>query len=182
MLSKPRDPPIPATAALCDSVARESRLKAVWLTASLLALGVTGCAEALPTAVETPVVSKAPTSPPGQALPVTPPGVAAAEHAEAVPAEPTGYTPPYPDRIDMFSPPSAKAASVAQRRAIDPDVTLRGIINFEGPRALLEIGGQVIQLREQEQQQGVEVVTIEAPKVTLQRGEKRWTVSLMDDR
>lgn len=91
------------------------------------------------------------------------------------------YTPPYPEREEMFLAPqievntkTARAVSSLARAA------LKGIVDLGGQQALIEIEGHVYHLRENEQLRGVTVVSINPPQVTLKQGESQWTESLSD--
>jgi hypothetical protein len=134
-----------------------------------------GCSEA----PEPPAARRSPT--PAAAAPAASGATAAA--VPAAPQEvPSDYRPPFPERTELFAPPNAGETVRAARRTVVSDVTLKGIIEFGGRRALVEIGGLVYSLREQEQRSGVKVVSIDHPRVTLERGDQRWTASLYEPR
>lgn len=108
----------------------------------------------------------------------------AAEPTPAAPRRPAkksaDFKPPFPDRTDLFSPPNRAAVARTSRRSGSPDVALKGIADVEGLRALVQIGSQVFPLRQGEERNGVRIVSIDPPRVTLQRGEQRWTASLFE--
>ena len=95
---------------------------------------------------------------------------------------PASYNPPFPEREDLFQPPNPELAAKSARSVAASDVVLKGIVRFEGARALLEIDGQVVAVRERSQHGSVHVVSIDPPRVTLKRGERTWTASLRDGR
>ena len=87
------------------------------------------------------------------------------------------FEPPYPDRQDLFSP-AAKVADAPERPETAGDVGLRGFVNVDGLRALLVINGRVTVTEAGRQYSGIDVVSIDPPQVTLQRGRIRWTEKL----
>lgn len=87
------------------------------------------------------------------------------------------FKPPYPDRHDLFSP-AAKVADAPERPDTAGDVALRGFVNVDGLRALLVINGRVTVTEAGRQYSGIDVVSIDPPQVTLQRGRIRWTEKL----
>jgi hypothetical protein len=87
------------------------------------------------------------------------------------------FTPPFPDRVDFFVAP--RRARAAQRG--DEVVELRGFItppDDQGTRVLLAINGTESPIAAGEEKMGVKVISIEQPKVVLQRGRNRWTETL----
>lgn len=116
-------------------------------------------------------------TPAAQQSPAVPAAAAPAEAATLA-----GYNPPFPEREDLFAPPNPELAAKAARSTAATDVVLKGIVQFEGARALLEIDGQVVQLRERGHHGSVHVVSIDPPRVTLKRGERTWTASLREGR
>lgn len=92
------------------------------------------------------------------------------------------FKPPFPDRQEMFVPPSPATLASAPREAGASDVALRGFADFRGRRAVLEISGAVTVLREGEERHGIKVLAIDPPRVTLERSGQRWTESLLEAR
>jgi hypothetical protein len=88
------------------------------------------------------------------------------------------YQPPFPDRVELFVPPKRQAGGPAPEGAGNVGVELKGFVRVDRPRVVLTIDGQVASLAEGESQFGVEVISIQAPKVVLQRGRQRWQASL----
>ena len=87
------------------------------------------------------------------------------------------FQPPFPHREDLFNPP-AKLAAAPERPESVGDVKLRGFVNVDGVRALLVINGQITPTVAGQQYAGIDVIAIEPPQVTLQRGRIRWTERL----
>jgi hypothetical protein len=133
---------------------------------ALVSLTLIGCAEQEPQDDARPATKAAPT----QSTTSDPP--------QAMPARPAGrpFEPPYPDRHELFAPPDP--AQVSQQRT-PLSVALRGFVEFEGRCVLLEIDGKVNVLRAGQECQGIEVISIDPPGVTLQSGGHRWTAQLM---
>ena len=87
------------------------------------------------------------------------------------------YRPPFVDRDDPFAPPNSELAQrLAKANNVAGDVELKGVIDVDTPRAILRINGKVAHARAGETVQGVKVVRIEGERVTLERGERSWTV------
>lgn len=89
------------------------------------------------------------------------------------------YQPPFPDRIDLFSPPKhvSHTPRASSERSAD-SVVLMGFANLDGPRVLLAIDGTVKPLADGEESSGVKVISIAPPQAVLQRGRSRWTASI----
>jgi len=88
-----------------------------------------------------------------------------------------GFKPPHPDRQNLFSRPHVGGANGTVQGA---DVKVRGFVNVNGVRALLAVRGKAFMMEEGQEKAGVKVVKIEPPKVTLQSGQTKWTISLFD--
>ena len=95
------------------------------------------------------------------------------------------FTPPFPENVSFFSPPGIEAAAVAPSESLqggDQHATVRVIgfsqIGDDEPQALLEIGGSLESVRTGDSINGITVVTVDAPNVTLQQRNDRWTVAL----
>jgi hypothetical protein len=99
--------------------------------------------------------------------------------AEASEASPTAdYTPPFPDRVDLFVAPKRQGGGPTREGGTGSSVELNGFVNVDRPRAVLTIDGQMANVAEGETQSGVEVISIQPPKVILQRGRQRWQATL----
>jgi hypothetical protein len=87
------------------------------------------------------------------------------------------YSPPFPDRIDLFVAPKRQGGAAAPGSA-DSTVELMGFVRVDRMRAVLLINGQVTSMAEGDAQDGIEVVSIQPPNVVLQRGRQRWQATL----
>ncbi len=87
---------------------------------------------------------------------------------------------PYPDRQDLFLPPKARTVAADTPDVLDPDVQLKGFANVGRAKALLLIDGSVVALAAGETRGHVQVLSIDPPRVTLQRGDRQWTESLFE--
>lgn len=88
---------------------------------------------------------------------------------------------PFPLREDPFRQPrieQSRAGSTDSRDKTASPVALRGFVNVDGQRALLEIDDSLFAVSEGEEKEGVTVLEIAPPRVTLQRGRVRWQESL----
>lgn len=88
------------------------------------------------------------------------------------------FTPPFPERVDLFLPPHEKPKVGDVPYAVVPDVSLRGFADVGGPRVLLSINGRVVTLAQGESHGDLSVLTLKPPSVTLRRGVMQWTESL----
>jgi hypothetical protein len=91
----------------------------------------------------------------------------------------TAYTPPFPERLDMFAVPKNKRSKQGSRAGSGDTVELIGFVHVDRPRAVLSIDGEVAPIAEGDRQAGVEVISIQPPVVVLQRGRERWQASLL---
>ena len=151
-----------------------------WLAICLVA--VAGCQSAeVPKAAVTPTSAPpapqatAPTAaPPAAATPRTPdlanPKVAAAPAPE--------FKPPFPERLDMFEAPKRAQGTVRRDEELGQSVELKGFVNVDEPRVILSIDGNLSPVPEGGETYGVQVISIQPPKVVLQRGRSRWTATL----
>ena len=150
----------------------------------LLTLLLAGCAESPPQST-TDKIPSVPTSRRVEASPAekTPVRLAVADAAAdstASNAPPKKFEAPYPERSQLFQSPNARRSSAAQRNAPSnaPQVQLKGFVNLDGIRAILVFNGETNTLAAGDESAGVEVISIEPPRVTLQRGRVRWTETL----
>ena len=88
------------------------------------------------------------------------------------------FTPPFPQRDELFQPPNHKGLTKAQRDEVRTEVVLKGFVNVDGTKALVSVNGKVAAMAVGDTQFGIEVVSIAPPQVTLQRGRVRWTEAL----
>ena len=159
------------------------------LAFGLLALILGGCSdgpgetavadEKGATAVATPVSN----SPPREVRPApqaTPGDLKSSPDATEKSRGKVAFQYPFPDREELFLPPTKRPPTSEPRPKNDEDVVLMGFANFGGARAVLKIDGIVTPLRAGESRGEVRVLAIDPPRVNLQRGNRRWTESLVD--
>lgn len=104
------------------------------------------------------------------------------DNAAPIPVE---FQPPFPKNEDFFTPPQVDVVNVssgAKNADGTPQVKLLGFVKVEGgaDRAFVQIGpltdiveaGQVVQ--------GIEVISLQEPTITLQLNGARWNVSMFD--
>lgn len=93
---------------------------------------------------------------------------------------PKTYKPPYPDRSQLFQSPRVRRSSLAGRGTRDraQRVQLRGFVNLDGIRAILIVNGETNSMAAGDVSDGIEVISINPPRVTLQRSRVRWTETL----
>jgi hypothetical protein len=93
-------------------------------------------------------------------------------------AQSTAFTPPFPDRLEIFEPPKRAQNSVKRDDEHGQSVELKGFIDVDQPRVILSIDGVVSPIPEGGEKYGVHVISIQPPSVVLQRGRNRWTATL----
>ena len=94
-------------------------------------------------------------------------------------AEPVAeFTPPFPDRVDLFEAPKRAQSTVRRDDEHGETVELKGFIDVDEPRVILSIDGVVSPVPEGGEKYGVHVISIQPPSVVLQRGRNRWTATL----
>tara|TARA_R110002072_G_scaffold155657_2_gene306102 strand:- start:165537 stop:166439 length:903 start_codon:yes stop_codon:yes gene_type:complete len=100
-------------------------------------------------------------------------------------SESGGFRPPFPSNTSFFSPPEVEkavalpdSASVAEIHHAHVRVIGFSQIKDRDPRALLSIGGHLQSVKEGDSVNGVTIVALDAPNVTLQQRTERWTVAL----
>jgi len=101
------------------------------------------------------------------------------EHKNASP-QPVAknFTPPFPDRTDLFEPPHNSASVAHREEEHGSTVELKGFVNVNGEQVVLAIDGVISPIPEGGEKYGVQVISIKPPSVVLQRGRSRWTASL----
>ncbi|MEN0109200.1 MAG: hypothetical protein AAF805_00610 [Planctomycetota bacterium] len=98
---------------------------------------------------------------------------------EAKDAEKIAYTPPFPDREEMFQPPRQAPRAIRSRGGdVTDDVVLMGFANLGQPQVVLAINGMVKPMAGGDELAGVRVISIAPPRAVLQRGRSRWTASI----
>lgn len=91
---------------------------------------------------------------------------------------PLAYNPPFPERVDLFQAPKRQGRGLANMGGqTQIAVELLGFVNVEGQRVALSIDGMVSTAAEGDTLSGIEVISIQPPKVVLQRGRQRWQAS-----
>ena len=90
------------------------------------------------------------------------------------------FEPPYPQRRDLFQPPKVRRSTTSGRgsRGGSQRVQLKGFVNLDGIRAILVVDGETNTVAVGDVRDGLEVISIQPPRVTLQRGRVRWTETL----
>jgi hypothetical protein len=91
------------------------------------------------------------------------------------------FVPPFPNRVDMFVPPRRTKVAVRGDGADGDTIELKGFITAPGndsPWVMLSINGTESPIAIGQEKMGVRVISVDQPKVVLQRGRSRWTESL----
>lgn len=95
------------------------------------------------------------------------------------------FKPPFAERSNVFSPPSTSNTPShniveGESESVLPveDVALKGFAKVDDQRAILMIADTITPLGLGQEKHGVRVVSIEPPKVTIERGGDRWTLTL----
>jgi len=153
-------------------------------------LNVVLCATALlvgcQSAVDEPVMNQTPIEA-TSATASAQPAVAAAKPSNAEATDPPAstaqvagkeFTPPFPDRTELFEPPRRAQSTVRRDDESGNTVELKGFVNVDGHRAILSIDGVIAPVAVGDEKYGVQVISIDAPSVVLQRGRSRWTATL----
>jgi hypothetical protein len=126
--------------------------------------------------------SASPTARPVVHVPIatsTAPAATPADDAKV--ADQRAFAPPFPQRQNPFVQPDKGTVHVVaqlRRREDDAQIQLKGFVTVDRPKALLRIGGRVWAAQEGDARDGVAVVRILPPAVTLQRDGVQWDVSL----
>ena len=90
------------------------------------------------------------------------------------------YQWPNPNRNEIFLPPASKPAGVTTDNRDSFGVALIGFANVDRQQVLLEIDGITASLTVGDSRRELQVLAIDPPAVTLQRGNREWTVKLFD--
>ena len=146
-----------------------------WLSCLAVVAGCHSAKEPAPVAAAPEVVSASSAATPAKTANVTPANRA---DAKAVPSQIADFKPPFPERIDMFEPPKRAQSTVRRDDEHGQSVELKGFINVDQPRVVLSIDGVISAIPEGGEKYGVHVISIQPPKVMLQRGRTRWPATL----
>jgi hypothetical protein len=143
----------------------------------LLATTAVGCnsaddvaPEAKPAVVSAPAAAASP-------KPAAANAAKAPDRAESESQTVAQFSPPFPDREDLFEPPK-RAQSTVRRDDAGETVELKGFVNVDQPQVILAIDGVISPIPEGGEKYGVQVISIEPPSVFLQRGRNRWKATL----
>ncbi len=158
----------------------------IWLRmifATALALLIVGCAGEPVADAPTPPPRKAgevaaPVAKPQAATPTPTVEVPKVETPAPVPEAEANYTPPFPEREELFVPPRRNTNVVRTDTGGETSVELMGFVDVGGAHAVLAIDGEVTPLKIGAEKYGVQVISIDQPSVVLQRGRTRWTATL----
>lgn len=156
----------------------------IWLRmifAAAIGLLLVGCAGEPVADVPTPPPRKAgevvaPVAKPPAAE--TPAEVPKVETPPPAPPAEANYTPPFPEREELFVPPRRNTNVVRTDTGGETSVELMGFVDVGGDHAVLAIDGEVTPLKVGAEKYGVQVISIDEPSVVLQRGRTRWTATL----
>lgn len=144
--------------------------------ALLLALPLAGCQSSSEPEPAAEPPSMAATAPTPETKPAAPtPDLA---NPKVTTAQTAAFTPPFPDRLEIFEPPKRAQNSVKRDDEHGQSVELKGFIEVDQPRVILSIDGVVSPIPEGGEKYGVHVISIQPPSVVLQRGRNRWTATL----
>ena len=124
-------------------------------------------------AIEAPVVTTPSATP--EAKTTATPDLANPKETKATVAV---FTPPFPDRVDLFDPPKRAQSTIRRDDEHGETVELKGFIDVDEPRVILSIDGVISPVPEGGEKYGVRVIAIQPPSVVLQRGRNRWTATL----
>ncbi len=102
-----------------------------------------------------------------------------------VPPTTADYTPPFPEKIDFFSPPELDEPDVVvptPGAQGDRGIRVLGFVQLEGEprRVVIEVAGELCIAEAGDEVHGVKIVAVNDPDVTLQRGGRSWSLALFD--
>jgi hypothetical protein len=144
-----------------------------------LAAGLCGCqsSDEPVAAVQAPAAVTAPTP---AARPELKAGSSASakKEPEIAPAAAAQFSPPFPERLELFEPPKRAQGTVRRNEEHGETVELKGFITVNEPRVILSIDGVISSVPEGGEKYGVQVISIQPPTVVLQRGRDRWPATL----
>jgi hypothetical protein len=152
------------------------------LTLPLLCIGagITGCQTDVQPAPESVVADEmtASTPPPISATQESAPRTPDIANPKDMKAVAASFTPPFPDRLELFEPPKRAQGTVRRDDEHGETVELKGFIDVDQPKVVLSIDGVISPVPEGGEKYGVHVISIQPPSVVLQRGRNRWTATL----
>jgi hypothetical protein len=102
----------------------------------------------------------------------------AKKEPEIAPNAVVQFSPPFPDRLELFEPPKRAQGTVRRNDELGATVELKGFITVKEPRVVLSIDGVISSVPEGGEKYGVQVISIQPPTVVLQRGRDRWPATL----
>lgn len=155
-----------------------------WFATACLSAAMVGCGASDSVDMEadelTPVVATPATASPAASTATTDATDAQVPKDAPTPATTAtaDFSPPFPDRTELFEPPKRAASSVRRDEEHGESVELKGFITVDKPRAVLSIDGVISPVAEGGERYGVQVISIQPPSVVLQRGRSRWTATL----
>jgi hypothetical protein len=152
-----------------------------WVSIVCVGIAFFGCQSAdevmdEPAASNVPPAAMAPATAPQPKPPAS--SKAKTLPADAPKAAVAQFTPPFPERLEMFEPPKRAQSTVRRNDDDGQSVVLMGFVNVDRPRAILSIDGVISPIHEGGEKYGVQVRVIQPPSVVLQRGRDRWTATL----
>lgn len=145
-----------------------------------LMVGAAGCSSEIESSIDESATVATPVAPASNLLQseVKSPRKSVLTPSQAPPAPTAIFTPPFPERVELFEP--SKRADNSLRRSDEQGdtVELKGFINVDEPRVVLSIDGVVSPLAEGAEKYGVQVIRIQPPSVDLRRNGRNWRASL----
>ncbi len=107
-----------------------------------------------------------------------------AEDVATSPADvplPEPFEPPYPLRDNLFRRPAVESAPQLVRQTDEQEIVLKGFINVDEIRALLEIDGRVTAIPAGGSVGDIRLESISPHGVTLKKGRAQWQFVLATD-
>ncbi|MCG8450745.1 MAG: hypothetical protein MI725_14340 [Pirellulales bacterium] len=151
---------------------------------SVICLVCIGCGKAIEEQTVSAAVPETPAAehPEEEKAPVElPDQITADQQTEAKPVEKPvelAFEPPFPERVDLFQAPKRQGKGLLRSEQSGTSIELLGFVNVDQQRVLLDVNGLVAPFAEGDKHFGIEVVSIQPPKVVLQRGRQRWQTAL----
>jgi hypothetical protein len=131
-----------------------------------------------PVAAAKPVAAASAVTPTKKTEPKGAQPISGKKDPDIAPAAVAQFSPPFPNRDDLFEPPERAKGTVRRNEELGESVELKGFINVDRPRVILSIDGVISSLEEGGEKYGVQVISIQPPTVVLQRGRDRWPATL----
>jgi hypothetical protein len=151
--------------------------RCAWLVC--LAVGLSGCQSS-----DEPVGGVESVAGANALAPVSRPGpkadrpTGARKEPDSAPTSVVQFSPPFPERLELFEPPKRAQGTVRRNEELGESVELKGFITVDEPRVVLSIDGVISSVPEGGEKYGVQVISIQPPTVVLQRGRDRWPATL----